>query len=116
MFAITDRFSRVATLDLPRAYGASDSQEIMDLLKGVTSGQFRVVDAPQLDRARASRLAEAVASLYCDAYPDTKMPNGHSPGRECVRFVLCIRSSIRAGTFQAVPAVRGSAGLPRMSD
>ena len=76
VLAITERFTRVVKLDLPRASGNPDFREIADLLEGFTTRRFRVVDAPQLDRAKAIQLAAAVVSLYCAAYPDTKTPNG----------------------------------------
>jgi len=71
VFAVTARFDKVVAVDAPRSEGNARW-----LLQGLGARAFEAFDAPSLDRAKASKLASAVADLYREAYPSTKIADG----------------------------------------
>jgi hypothetical protein len=95
IFAVTARFDKVVAMDGPRAEGNARW-----LLQGLGAGTFARFETPTLDRSKASGLAGAVAKLYCEAYPSTRIADsqiescveewGRNPSRNPRRLIRLI--------------------------
>jgi hypothetical protein len=95
MFAITDRFTRLARTDYGRA-----TPEALAFLQSIASSKLNIFQTPQLDRQRAWRLAMAVAKLYQEAHPVVQFSEseidawleewGRNPGRNPRRLIRLV--------------------------
>jgi bacteriophage exclusion system BrxC/D-like protein len=95
LFAITDRFTRLARADYGRA-----TPEAFAFLESITSSKLALFQTPQLDHQRAWRLAIAVANLYKEAHPSVRFSEsqvdswvgewGRNPSRNPRRLIRLV--------------------------
>lgn len=95
MFAITDRFIRLARADCGRS-----TPQALAFLQSIVSSKLNIFSTPQLDHQRAWRLAMAVANLYKEAHPAVRFSEsqidtwveewGRNPGRNPRRLIRLV--------------------------